>query len=129
MTDVRIEWTQSPDDPTLSGDVVSYELAREPGPNPIAVVAIIPASADGQDTNHVEKLTGGTWFYRVRAVNVQGRRSAWSNEAKITVSGITRIHHVFLASVERESRVAHIEREPRTARPDHEPRMIYAGRL
>ena len=86
MPDALARWTQSPDDPTLGGDVVAYELARGPGPNATAVVATVAATAAAGDTEAVDAPGPGTWFYRVRAVSAAGRRSTWSNEASVTVS-------------------------------------------
>lgn len=90
MTSLLVEWVQSTDDPTLGGGVEGYEVACEPGPNPVAVVQWVPASPDEDDTYWIDEREAGTWFYRVRAVAV-GRHSLWSNEAVITLRARARV--------------------------------------
>ena len=127
MADLRIDWTQSPDDPTLSGNVVSYQLARSTGPNPTAIVATIEATADPDDTAYTETLAPGTYFYRVRAVDSAGRHSLWSNEATVTITAKTTLHHRFIAAVVARPRSAAVTGLPRLASIAARPRTVQAG--
>lgn len=86
MASLLLRWSQSADDPSLGGDVASYEIARGPGPNPVSVVASVPATPAAGDTAHTDFTLPGTYFYRVRAVDGAGNRSPWSNEVSITVT-------------------------------------------
>ena len=86
MASLQLRWEQSTDDPSLGGDVASYEVARSTGPNPVAVVATVPATPAPKDTNYTDFTLPGTYFYRVRAVDQNGNRSVWSNEVSVTVT-------------------------------------------
>lgn len=127
MADLRIEWVQSADDPSLGGNVAAYELARSTGPNPVTVVANIPATAANGDTVYTETLVTGTYYYRVRAVGSTGKRSLWSNQVQIFVPAGIKVHHVFLVTPDYENRIAKVEYENRIAKVEREIRVVDAG--
>lgn len=84
MATARLQWTLSSDDGQGENDVRDYQIARANSPNATTIITDDDEVSAGV-TQYDDEVTTGTYYWRIRARDMAGNVSGWSNEVSQTI--------------------------------------------